>query len=218
MALGPVVHLNRVGPGMGTEQRQPGAPTNYATMRGVALLLTGNVLPVGVARWVGGVVLPIGLVLLALALGAAMSLRGRGRKVRWGVGVVGVLLVILGGRSLVSKPKLMITGLASYPLQQSLHSGEPCPATIDVLAVVQAKGGPGRVALQLSFFGGGRTVAVTPMFEQSEMESRQTFGPYKVALPPNPPRTGAPLLVHATGPPEKSSSTLLRNAGCLPRR
>ncbi|MDQ6749469.1 MAG: hypothetical protein M3Z33_01740, partial [Actinomycetota bacterium] len=94
-------------------------------MRGVAGLLTGDFLELGLARPVGGIFLPIGLVLLLIALGVVLSLRGRSRKVRWGVGVLGVLLVLLGGWSLVTKPGLMVTGLTSFPQQKVLSRGEP---------------------------------------------------------------------------------------------
>ncbi|MDQ6749772.1 MAG: hypothetical protein M3Z33_03310 [Actinomycetota bacterium] len=184
----------------------------------MAGLLTGNFLQLGVARPVGGVLLPIGLLLLLLAAGAALSLRGSSRKVRGGIGALGLLLVILGAWSLLTKPALMITGLTAFPQQKVLARGESCPATIDVLAVVRAKGGPGRVGLELSFFGGGKTVATAPEFEQSEKASRQTFGPYKVALPRNPPRSGAPLLLRVTSPTQTSHASLVANAGCLPRR
>lgn len=175
----------------------------------------------GAVRPVGGVFLPIGLLLVAIALGAALhlNLRDKSRKVRWGVGVLGVLLVLLGGWSLLSKPKVMVTGLSSYPLQQVMRSGEPCPASIDVLAVVRATGGPGPVNLELSFDKGPKTVPViTPEFAQSPDGSRQAFGPYPVQVPRHPPRTGLPLLLHATSPNDVQVSSVVRNAGCLPRR
>ena len=184
----------------------------------MAGLLTGDLPPLALARPVLGVFLPIGLVLLALAVGVALSLQGRGRKLRSAIGVVGLILAILGAWGLVSKPSVTITGLTAYPLQPVLHSGEPCPASIDVVAVVRGKGGPGSVALELSFFGAGKTVADTPNFEQTEKETREAFGPYKVALPRNPPRTGAPLLLRARSPVDTGSTTVVRNAGCVPRR
>lgn len=162
--------------------------------------------------------LPIGLLLLALALGAALSVRGSSRKVRGAVGVLGLILAIWGAWALLSKPKLMITGLTAYPLQQTLRSGEPCPESIDVVATVRGKGGPERVSLALSFFGGAKTVATAPEFVQSEKESRQTFGPYSVRLPQNPPRTGVPLLMQIKTPLETSHTSVVRNAGCVPRK
>lgn len=184
----------------------------------MAVLVTERLLQLGVARPVGGVFLPIGLALVVLALGAVVNLRGSSRKVRWGVGVLGVVLVAFGAWSLLSKPSLMITGLRAFPLQQVLRSGEPCPSSIDVLAVVRGKGGPGPVGLELSFFEARRTVpGRTPEFTQSEEESRQAFGPYQVQLPPNPPRTGVPLLLRTTSPTLASSTSVIPNSGCRPR-
>ncbi len=187
-------------------------------MRAVPALSPGDLLQPALARPVLGVFLPIGLVLLLLALGVVLSLSGRGRKLRWAVGVLGVALAIWGGWALLVKPKLMIAALTAYPLSQDLRSGEPCPESIDVLATVVGKGGPERMSLALSFFGGAKTEAITPEFAQSEKESRQTFGPFKVRLPRNPPRTGVPLLLRVTSPIETSHVTVLRNAGCVPRR
>ena len=190
-------------------------------MPAVGGLLTDHVLQMGAARAFGGVFLPIGLALVAVALGAALklNLRESSRKVRWVVGVLGVLLVALGVWSLVSKPSLMVTGLTPYPQQQVLRSGEPCPSSINVVAVVKGKGGPGKVDLHLSFAGGGRTVPViTPKFEFSEMESRQAFGPYQVQLPPNPPRSGVRLLMRTTSPMDVASTgSIIPNQGCVPR-
>ncbi|MDQ6749264.1 MAG: hypothetical protein M3Z33_00690 [Actinomycetota bacterium] len=185
------------------------------------MLLTDNFLQIAAVRPVGGVFLPIGLLLVAIALGAALhlNLRDKSRKVRGAVGVLGLLLVLLGGWSLLSKPKVVVTGLSSYPLQQVLRGGEPCPASIDVLAVVRATGGPGPVALELSFDKGRKTVPViTPEFAQSPDGSRQAFGPYPVQLPRNPPRSAVPLLLHVTSPNDVQISSVVRNAGCVPRR
>lgn len=191
-------------------------------MRGVTALLTDHFFQMGVGRAVGGVFLPIGLALLVVALGVAvsMNLRDSSRKVRGGVGVLGVLLVALGVWSLVSKPSLVITGITPYPQQQVLRSGESCPSSINVIAVVRAKGGPDTVGLELSFSGARKTVPViTPKFELSEMESRQAFGPYQVQLPPNPSRAGVRLLVRTTSPTQLSSTpAVIPNQGCRPRR
>ncbi|MCA1680259.1 MAG: hypothetical protein LC777_15545, partial [Actinobacteria bacterium] len=176
----------------------------------------------GVGRAVGGVFLPIGLALLAVALGAviALNLRDSSRKVRVGVGVLGVLLVALGVWSLVSKPSLVISTVTPYPQQQVLRSGEPCPSSIDVIVVLRGKGGPDTVGLELSFSGAPKTVPViTPKFELSEMESRQAFGPYQVRLPPNPSRAGVRLLVRTTSPTELSSTpAVIPNKGCRSSR
>lgn len=185
--------------------------------------VTGQVVQMGVARPVFGILLPIGLLLLALAIGAALSLRDRGRKARWAVGVVGVILAGIGIWSLVSKPKLEILDLKPYPLTQGLRSGDPCPESVEVLAVVRAKGGPEHLELQLSSFTGGKIVAIGPTFEQTEKESYQAFGPVKVPLPSNPPRTGVPVILRAQTPKAKkpietSKTALIRNAGCTPRR
>lgn len=180
--------------------------------------MTGNFLQLGLVRPVFGVLLPIGLVLLLLAFGRVLSLSGRSRKVRWAAGVLGLILAIVGLWALVVKPSLEITGLRPLPLHTVLRSGEPCPKSIEVAAVVRAKGGPERVSLQLSAFEGGQTVAVAPEFVQSFEESRQVFGPYKLELPANPPRTGAVVILRATMPNEKSSTAVIRNDGCVPRR
>lgn len=189
-------------------------------MRGVAMLLTGSFLQMAVGRAVAGVFLPIGLALVLVAVGVALklNLRGSSRKLRGFVGVLGGLLVLLGGWGLVSKPSLMITGVTPYPQQKVLRSGEPCPASIDVIAVVRATGGPGSVGLQLSSEGGKTVPAITPEFQYSEKESRQAFGPYPVALPRKPPRTDVPLLLKTTSPVKVSDTAVIRNAGCLPRR
>lgn len=188
----------------------------------MAVLSADNFLQLAVGRAVGGVFLPIGVALMVVALGAvvSMNLRGSSRKIRWGVGVLGVLLAALGVWSLVSKPSLVITSVTPYPQQQVLRSGEPCPSSINVLAVVRAKGGPDTVGLELSFSGAGKTVPViTPKFQLSEMESRQAFGPYQVRLPPNPSRAGVRLLVRTTSPTELSSTpAVIPNTGCRPRR
>jgi hypothetical protein len=185
--------------------------------------VTGQVIQLAVARPVFGLLLPIGLLLLALAIGAALSLRDRGRKARGFVGVLGVILAGIGIWALVSKPKLEILDLKPYPLTESLRSGEPCPESIEVLAVVRGKGGPEHLELQLSSFPNGKIVAFGPMFEQSEKESHQAFGPIRVSLPGNPPRTGVPVILRAKTPKAKkpietSKTALLKNAGCTPRR
>ena len=181
-------------------------------------LLTGELPPLALARPALGVFLPIGLVLLVLGLGVALSLKDRGRKLRWALAVLGLILAILGLWGLVSTPSVTIAGLTSYPLEQVLHSGQPCPQSIDVVAVVRGKGGPGPVALELSFFGAGKTVADSPNFEGTEKETREAFGPYKVALPRNPPRTGVQLLLRARSPVDTGTTKLVRNEGCVPRR
>ena len=185
--------------------------------------LSGQVVQLGVARPVFGVLLPVGLLLLALALGAALSLRGRGRKAKWAVGVLGVILAGIGIWSIVSKPKLEILELKPYPLTQGLRSGEPCPKSIEVLAVVRGKGGPEHLELQLSSFEGGKIVPLGPTFEQTEKESYQAFGPIRVPLPNNPPRTGVPVILRAQTPMAKKpietgTTALIQNAGCTPRR
>ena len=186
----------------------------------MAALLTDSLLELGVGRAVAGVFLPIGLLLLLVAAGVALNLNlgGRSRKVRVLVAVLGALLVLLGGWGLVTKPSLTITAVTPYPQQKILRSGEPCPASIDVIAVVRAKGGPDSVGLVLSSKGGRTVPVITPMFEFSEKESRQAFGPYPVALPRNPPRPTVALTVSTTRPAKFSNDALIRNAGCVPRR
>jgi hypothetical protein len=185
--------------------------------------LTGSFVELGVGRALVGVFLPIGLLLLLAAAGVALKLnvRDSSRKVRVLVGVLGGLLVLAGGWGLFTKPKLTITAVTPEPLQKILRSGEPCPETIDVIAVVRGKGGPDSVGLKLSSEG-GRTPTIpmiTPMFEFSEKESRQAFGPYPVVLPRNPPRTVL-LKVQTTSPPKFKfiAEAPIRNAGCVPRR
>ncbi len=186
-------------------------------------LLTGSFLELGVGRAVVGVFLPIGLLLLLAAAGLALKLNlgGSSRKVRVLVAVLGGLLVLAGGWGLFTKPKLTITAVTPYPLQKVLGSGEPCPETIDVVAVVRGKGGPDTVGLKLSSKGGRPPTfpMITPMFEFSEKESRQSFGPYPVVLPRNPPRTVV-LTVQTTSPSmfKFTSEAPIRNAGCAPRR
>jgi hypothetical protein len=189
-------------------------------MRGVEMLLTGSLLQVAVGRALLGVFLPIGLALVLVAVGMVLklNLRDSSRKVRVLVGVLGGLLVLLGGWGLVSKPSVMITGVTPYPQQKILRSGEPCPSSIDVIAVVRAKGGPEKVDLHLSSEGGRTVPVITPEFQFSEKESRQAFGPYPVPLPRDPPRPDVPLTLRTTSPMKLSNAALIRNAGCVPRR
>lgn len=186
----------------------------------MAGVLTGSFVELGVGRALVGVFLPIGLLLLLAAAGVALKLNvsGSSRKVRVLVAVLGALLVLLGGWGLISKPSLMITAVTPYPQQKILRSGEPCPESIDVIAVVRGKGGPDSVGLELSSKGGKTVPVITPMFEFSEKESRQAFGPYPVALPRNPPRPDVALKVRTKTPMELSNEALIRNAGCVPRR
>ena len=189
-------------------------------MRRVATLLTGSLLQMAVGRALVGVFLPIGLALVLIAAGVAVkvNMRDSSRKVRALVGVLGGLLVLLGGWGLLTKPSLMITAVTPYPQQKILRSGEPCPASIDVIAVVRGTGGPDTVGLQLTSKGGRTVPVITPKFEYSEKPSRQAFGPYPVALPRNPPRPDVPVMVHTTRPTKVTNEALIRNAGCVPRR
>lgn len=207
----------------GSRSRSPAAAgsserLDCATIPAVATLLTGGLLQLAVGRAIAGVFLPIGLALVLAAAGVALklNLRDSSKKVRVPVGVLGGLLVLLGVWGLATKPSLMITGVTPYPQQKVLRNGEPCPASIDVIAVVRATGGPESVRLQLRSPGGRTVPVITPKFQYSEKESRQAFGPYQVALP-RKPRPDVPLELHTTSPMKVSNTAVVRNDGCVPR-
>jgi hypothetical protein len=185
----------------------------------VAAVLTGSLLQLAVGRAIAGIFLPIGLMLVLAAAGVALkrNLRDRGKGLRVPIGVLGALLALLGVWGLATKPSLMITAVTPYPQQKVLRSGEPCPASIDVIAVVRASGGPDKVGLQVVSPGGKTVPVITPEFQFSEKESRQAFGPYPVALPPKPARDVA-LGVRTTSPMKFSRTAVVRNEGCVPRR